>query len=129
MKPMGMRLVRWLGRWAGTGLWVAVLAPALALVPAAVLDRGPGGTVRATLLPLALAAFDPFLWDCTRNSVAVAVVVAFGSLVLGTALARIIVRWRFWGRPALAALTLAPLVISPLFVAIGLRRLAGPALD
>ncbi len=40
---MGMYIVRWLGRWAGTGLWVAVLAPALALVPAAVLDRGAGG--------------------------------------------------------------------------------------
>src|SRR3954470_13401555 len=89
MNLMVMRVVRWLGRWAGTGLWVAVLAPAVALLPATVLDRGPGGAVRATLLPLALAALDPFLWDCVRNSVIAALVVASGSLVLGTALARV----------------------------------------
>ncbi|MEA2633050.1 MAG: hypothetical protein QOE66_3269 [Chloroflexota bacterium] len=124
---MVMRVVRWLGRWAGTGLWVAVLAPALALLPAAVLDRGPGGAVRPTLLPLALAALDPFLWDCARNSVVVAVVVASGSLVLGTGLARAGVRWRFWGRPVLGALLLAPLAVPPLFGAIGLRWLAAPA--
>jgi len=122
---MGMRILRWLGRWAGTGLWVAVLAPALALVPAAVLDRGAGGAVRPTLFPLALAALDPFLWDCARNSVAVALCVTLGSLVLGIGLARVVVRWRFWGRPVLAALTLAPLVVPPLLGAIGLRRLAG----
>jgi iron(III) transport system permease protein len=122
---MGMRLLRWLGRWAGTGLWVAVLAPALALVPAAVLDRGAGGTVRPTLFPLALAALDPFLWESARNSVAVALCVTLGSLVLGISLARVAVRWRFWGRPVLAALTLAPLVVPPIFGAIGLRRLAG----
>jgi iron(III) transport system permease protein len=122
---MGMRILRWLGRWAGTGLWVAALAPAFALVPAAVLDRGAGGTVRPTLFPLALAALDPFLWDCARNSVTVALCVSLGSLVLGIGLARIVVRWRFWGRPVLAALTLAPVVVPPLFGAIGLRRLAG----
>src|SRR3954453_5042128 len=126
MKMMGMRVVRWLGRWAGTGLWVAVLAPARALLPAAVLDRGPRGEVRPTLLPLALAALDPFLWDCVRNSVVVGLVAAAGSLVLGTALARAHVRLRFWGRPALSSLFLAPLAIPPLFGAIGLRRLAAP---
>ena len=41
-----MRFGRGLALWAGTGLWVAVLAPALALVPAAMLDRGPDGTAR-----------------------------------------------------------------------------------
>jgi ABC-type Fe3+ transport system permease subunit len=123
---MVLRVFRWLLRWAGTGLWVVVLAPALALLPAAVLDRGPGGSVRPTLFPLALAALDPFLWDCVRNSVVVALIVAAGSLVLGTGLARAHVRWRFWGRPALTALVLAPLAISPLFGAIGLRQLAVP---
>lgn len=120
-----MRVVRWLGRWAGTGLWVAVLAPALALLPAAFLDRGPGGNVRLTLLPMALAALDPLLWECARNSVVAASLIAAGSMVLGTALARVGVRRRFWGRPALTALTLAPLVVPPLFLAIGVRRLAG----
>src|SRR5436305_12685997 len=108
---MGMRVIRWLGRWAGTGLWVAVLAPALALVPAAVLDRGPEGTVRPSLLPLALAALDPFLWDCLRNSVVLALLVTLGALVLGTALARVNVRTGFWGRPVLAAVTVAALVV------------------
>src|SRR3954463_3453574 len=126
---MGMRLVRWLGRWAGTGLWVAVLAPALALLPAAVLDRGPGGAARPTLLPLALAALDPFLWACAWNSAVVALVVALGSLWLGAGPAPRGVRRRFWGRPALIALALAPLAVPPLFGAIGLRRLAVPSLD
>jgi iron(III) transport system permease protein len=121
---MGMRVVRGLARWAGTGLWVAVLAPALALLPAAVLDRGPEGTVRPSVFPLALAALDPFVWECVRNSGTAALVVALGSLVLGTVLARIIVRCRFWGRAVLAGLLLAPLVVPPLFGAIGLRRLA-----
>jgi ABC-type Fe3+ transport system permease subunit len=123
---MGMRVIRWLGRWAGTGLWVVVLAPALALLPAAVLDRGPGGTVRPTLFPMALSALDPLLWDCVRNSVTVAVIVAVGSVVLGTALAHVGVRWRFWGRPVLTALAIALLAVPPLFGAIGLRRLAAP---
>jgi iron(III) transport system permease protein len=122
---MGMRVIRWLGRWAGTGLWVAVLAPTLALLPAAVLDRGPDGTVRASLFPMALAGLDPFVWECVRNSVAAALIVALASLLLGTGLARITVRWWFWGRPVLAGLMLAPLVVPPLFGAIGLRRLVG----
>jgi iron(III) transport system permease protein len=122
---IGMRVVRGLARWAGTGLWVAVLAPALALLPAALLDRGPEGTVRPSVFPLALAALDPFVWDCVRNSATAALVVALGSLVLGTVLARVTVRWRFWGRPVLAGLMLAPLVVPPLFGAIGLRRLVG----
>jgi iron(III) transport system permease protein len=124
MKPMGMRVARWLLRWAGTGLWVAVLAPALALLPAAVLDRGPeGGTVRPSLFPLALVVLDPLVWECVRNSAAMALGVALGSLVLGTGLARLVGRWRFWGRPILSALVVAPLVVPPFFGALGLRRL------
>jgi iron(III) transport system permease protein len=125
MMLMGMWVVRGLARWAGTGLWVAVLAPALALLPAALLDRGPEGTVRPSVFPLALAALDPFVWDCVRNSATAALVVALGSLVLGTLVARMTVRWRFWGRPVLAGLMLAPLVVPPFFGAIGLRQLVG----
>ena len=80
--------------------------------PADAVSPGAGG---ARSLSLGLRA----------NSVAVALCVTLGSLVLGIGLARIVVRWRFWGRPVLAALTLAPLVVPPLFGAIGLRRLAG----
>jgi ABC-type Fe3+ transport system permease subunit len=124
--PMVRRVVGWLGLWAGTGLWVVTLAPALALVPAAVLDRGPGGTARVSLFPLALTVLDPLVWDCVWNSVAVALVVAAGSLALGSGLARVCEHWRFSGRPVLWALTLAPLAVPPLVLALGLRGWAGP---
>src|SRR4051794_18770428 len=123
---MEMRVVRWLGRWAGTGLWVAVLAPSLALLPAAVLDRGPGGGVRLTAFPLGLSALHPFLWECARNSAGVALLVAGMSLWLGTALASSVVRRRYWGRPLLGWLWFAPLAFTPAFAAIGLRGLMSP---
>lgn len=109
-----------------TGLWLVALMPASGLIAAAVLDRGPTGVVRVSAFPMALAVWDPFVWDCLWNSVAVAGVVAMGSLVVGVSLARIVARWRFWGRTPLAALTLAPLVVPPVFGAIGLRGLLGP---
>ena len=118
-----MGWLRGLGRLAGIGLWIVVLAPALALAPAAFLDRGPGGSARPTVFPLALVTLDPVVWDCVWNSLAVAAVVASGSLVAGVGLARALVRWRFRGRMPLAALALATLVIPPLFEAMGLRRL------
>jgi iron(III) transport system permease protein len=122
-----MGFVRRLGRWVGTALGVVVLAQAVALAPAALLDRGPGGDVRATLFPAALAAFDPFLWDCARNSLVAAVAVTFGSLVLGVGLAWVVVRWRFWGRAPLTALVLAAVVVPPAFSALGLRMVFGPS--
>ena len=75
---------------------------------------------------MALAVWDPFVWDCLWNSVAVAGVVAIGSLALGVGLARVVARWRFWGRTPLAALGFAPVVVPPVFGAIGLRGLLGP---
>ncbi|MBV8606620.1 MAG: ABC transporter permease subunit [Singulisphaera sp.] len=118
-----MGWLRGLGRGAGIGLWIVVLAPALALAPAAFLDRGPGRSARPTVFPLALVTLDPVVWDCVWNSLTVATVVASGSLVAGVGLARALVRWRFRGRTPLAALALATLVIPPLFEAMGLRRL------
>lgn len=124
-----MGFLRGLGRWAGMGLWLVVLAPALALVPAAVLDRGPAGEVRASVFPLALGALDPFVWDCLRNSLAVAVAVSAGSLALGVHLARLVVLRRFWGRIPLAALAIAPAVVPPLIGALGMRALFGARLE
>ncbi len=121
-----MDSIRGLGRGATTGLWLVALIPAMGLIAAAVLDRGPTGDVRASAFPMALAVWDPFVWDCLWNSVAVASIVAMGSLVVGIGLARIVARWRFWGRTPLAALTFAPLVVPPVFGAIGLRGLLGP---
>ena len=120
-----MGLTRWVGRWAGTGLWFVVLAPALALVPAAFLDRGPDGAVHPTLLPVALTALDPFVWDAVRNSVTLAAAVAAAAMVIGVGLARAMVRARFWGRPVLAAVGVAPLVIPSVVTALGLRLALG----
>jgi iron(III) transport system permease protein len=103
-------------------LLVAV-APTLALIAACVVDRGPTGTVRISVFPVALTVLDPFIWDCLANSAAVSSVVAPISLVLGVSLARIVARWRFWGRWPLALIAWAPLVIPPLFSAIGLKHL------
>lgn len=118
--------IRILGRWGGAMLWAVALAPALALAPAAVFDRGPGGTVRASLFPAALVALDPFVWECARNSLAVAVAVTIAARVVGVGLARVAVRWRFWGRAPLVALACAGMVVPPAFGAVGLGRLFGP---
>ena len=122
----GMDSIRGLGRGATTAIWLVALILASGLIAAAVLDRGPTGVVRLSAFPMALAVWDPFVWDCLWNSVAVASVVAMGSLAVGIGLARIVAGRRFWGRTPLAALTLAPLVVSPVFGAIGLRGLLGP---
>jgi iron(III) transport system permease protein len=125
-KMMGMRLLRWLERWAGTALWVVVLAPALAVLPSAVLDRGPGGSVRWTLFPAALVVLDPFVREVVRNSLVMATLVTGVSLILGVGLARGLFRTRFWGRPVLSALGVAPLVVPSVVAALGLRLAFGP---
>lgn len=120
-----MGLLRRAGRVAGFALWLILLAPVLALVPAAFVDQGPGGQIRPTVFPFALAVLDPFVRLASLNSLLAAVTVTFGSLVLGVGLARVVTGWRFWGRGPLAALALAPVVVSPLFTAFGLRMLFG----
>lgn len=120
-----MGLIRRAARVAGLSLWFILLFPILALVPAAFVDQGPGGAVRPTLFPFALATLDPFVRTASLNSLLGASVVAVGSLVLGVGLARVLTGWRFWGRGLLAPLALASVVVSPLFVALGLRMLFG----
>jgi len=111
------------------GLWLLVPTIALGLLPAAVLDRGPSGEVRPTLFPFALVALDPFVWDCVRNSLAVATIVSFLSWILGVNLARLVTRRRFWGRPLLVAIAVAPLVVPPVVGALGLRLMFGSWLE
>ncbi len=98
------------------------LAPVLAILPAAVLDVGPEpeSRIRFSLFPLALAALDPLVWTCVWNSLAVACIVALGSLVIGVAVGGLVTVFRFWGRPALAALIIAPAIVSPAFLALGI---------
>lgn len=124
-----MGLFRRLARAMALIVGLVLLAPAVALVPAAVLDRGPGGEARLTLFPAALGVFDPFVWACVRNSLAAAAVVTAGSLAAGVALGQVVARWRFWGRAPLAALVVAPLGVSPLVSALGVRWLVGPRFE
>ncbi len=107
---------------AGAWVWL----PVLALVPAGLMDRGPGGEVRFGVFPAASAALDPWVWDCAWNSLAVAAGVTLGARVAGVGLARVAARWRFWGRPPLAVLAAAGLAAPPAFSALGLRDWFGP---
>ena len=81
-------LIEGLAPGADAGLWLVLLTPALALLPASLVDRGPSGTPRVTLFPAAVVALDPFVWESFENSLAMATVVTGVSLVLGVALAR-----------------------------------------
>src|SRR5208337_3479645 len=116
--------------WATTSvLGLVLLAPILALLPAAVLDIGPAPEARTrfSVFPLALAALDPLIWTSLWNSVAAAVIVAVGSLVIGVALGGVAARLRFWGRPVLSASITAPAVVAPALFALGLLGLFDPS--
>lgn len=115
-----MNARRGLTRVAGFVAWTIALAPIVGLIAAAVLDRGPDGSSRFTVFPLALGMLDPYVWDCLRGSLAMAVLTTAASRVLGVGLARLAVRWRFWGRSVLLALASAGLVSPPAFLALGL---------
>ena len=120
-----MGWLRSVGRLAGAGLWALALAPVLTLPAAAVLDRSPDGAPRASLFPAALAALDPYTWDCARNSLLVAAAVTLAARFVGVGLARLACRRRFLGRPLLSALACSGLVVPPAFGAVGLRALFG----
>ncbi|HEY2154402.1 MAG TPA: hypothetical protein VGH33_02145, partial [Isosphaeraceae bacterium] len=120
--------LRRLARLAATAVVVLLGLPVALLIPAAILDQGPSGGVRASLFPMALTLWDPFVWACARNSLIVAAIVAGVSLPIGVALARAVGPWRFWGRPPLAALAWLPLAMSPAVAAVGLWHLLPPGI-
>ena len=122
-------LKRAISRATTSVLGLVLLAPVLALLPAAVLDIGPEPEARTrfSVFPLALAALDPLIWTSLWNSVAVAVIVAVGSLVIGVTLGGVVARFRFWGRPVLSALITAPAVVAPALFALGILGLFDPA--
>ena len=120
-----MKRVRGLGHVTGMLARVVVLAPIVALIPTSFLDRGPGGLCRLSFFPLAVAALDPHIWECFRNSILMALAVTLASRFLGVGIADIVTRRRFWGRPVLAVLVCAGLASPPAFLAIGLRSLIG----
>ena len=116
-------LRRGLGWIAWACATALVVGPALALVPASLLDRGPDGSVRLAWIGPALVIGDPFVRDCVQRSLVAAVLVATGSGTIGVALGRVVGRWRFWGRRPLAALAWASMAATPPLAAIGLRSL------
>ncbi len=120
-----MRRSERLGRWFGAALVLPILAPVVVLLIAALTDRGPDGAVRFSLFPAVLTLYDPLVLDSLTTSLVVAGLVGVVALVVGVPLGRIVARWRFWGRRPLAALVCAPVVIPPLFSALGLRLLMG----
>ncbi len=122
----GMGGLRALVRVAGVGLLAALVLPGLAPWAAAILDRRAGGeAARPSLFPIALAALDPFVWRCARNSAAMAVLVAAGSAAVGVSLGMLAGLRRFWGRPALAALAITPMAAGPLLIASGVELVVG----
>ena len=74
------RVLRRLARIAAIATVALIGLPVALLVPAAVFDQGPTGAVRASLFPMALTLWDPFVWTCARNSLIVAAIVAAVSL-------------------------------------------------
>jgi ABC-type Fe3+ transport system permease subunit len=119
-------LKRGIARVFGWVLRFVVLAPIASLLLATILDEGPEHGVRLTLFPVALAVFDPLVWTSLWNSLAVAIVVAVVSILIGVRLGLLISRERFWSRPLLGALVIAPGVISPGFLALGMLGLFPP---
>ena len=110
--------------WAvGMALRLIALAPLVAIVPAAMLDSGPGSRVRFSLFPLVLTAYDPFVWTCLWNGIVLAAAVSIGATFIGVRLGWVLARTAFWTRPLLASLTIASAVVPPAFLALGLLHL------
>jgi ABC-type Fe3+ transport system permease subunit len=120
-----MRFPRGLGRVLGGCLLVVLLLPGLAAVPSALLDRGPDGSMRVSVFPLALAVFDPFVWTCVRNSLLAASAIAGLSMVLGVGLGWIAGLGRSWAGAPLRALLVLPLAAGPVLIAASIAWAVG----
>ena len=112
-------------RAVGVVLILIVAAPALAIAPAQVVDRGPGGEARSSAFPAALVLFDPLVWRCVRNSVAVAALVAVLATAIGATLGILLGRRRFWGRGPLGLIALTPLAAGPIWTTPGVLAWVG----
>lgn len=121
------RALRPIARGLGLLLLGVLVAPVLAPGPAAIIDRGSAGIPRFGLFPLALAVFDPTVYDSAWNSLLAAGIATVASTFLGLAVGRALSRWSFWGRRSLRALAVLPLAMTPGLAAIGLSHGLGPA--
>jgi ABC-type Fe3+ transport system permease subunit len=107
-------------------LGLLVLAPLLALVPAALMDAGPDARVRLSIFPPALAVYDPFVWTCVGHGLVLGATVAISAVLVGVSLGRILAGHRSWTRALLEWLVVAPAVAPPAFLALGLLGLFPP---
>ena len=115
-----MFVFRWMRSVMRAFLGFLTVAPIVALLLAAFLDRGPAGEVRLSFFPAALLTLNPFVWTCARNSVIFAVVVTSTALIAGVILASILGGLRAWGRRFVGTLTALFLAASPMVLALGL---------
>lgn len=74
---------------------------------------------------VSLTPHNPFLWECLRNSLLLAIATTLATTVVCLPLAYWFTRYRFAGRTALASMMLVPLIIPPFVGAIGTERLLG----
>jgi iron(III) transport system permease protein len=81
-------------------------------------------TERADSFPFVrIVPNSPTLWECLRNSLALAVLSTLATTLLCLPLAYWFTRYRFRGRAWLSTLLLVPLIVPPFVGAIGLERL------
>ncbi len=106
-------------------LGLLTIVPVVALVLSVFVDRGPAGEASLSFFPMALAALDPFVWTCARNSVIFAGVVTAASLIVGVGLGCLVSRLRFWGRAILRGAVASLLAAPPLVLALGLVGIWG----
>jgi ABC-type spermidine/putrescine transport system permease subunit II len=86
-------------------------------------DRSAAGSPRLALFPAALTLFDPYIWECFRNSLVIAVATAALALVWGVVLGWMIARFRPTPlRPILGAFA-ALSVMPPIVLVAGLTFL------
>lgn len=68
---------------------------------------------------------NPFLWECLRNSLLIALASTIATSLVCLPLAYWFTRFRFVGQTALASLLLVPLILPPFVGAIGMERFLG----
>ena len=104
------------------GAAIVYLAAMVALPVAAVITRGFG----EGLAPFQDAMAIPYAWDAIRLTLITSATAALINAVMGTALAYVLVRYRFPGRQLLSSLVDLPLAIPTLVTGLMIVALYGP---
>jgi sulfate transport system permease protein len=104
------------------GAAVVYLGAMVALPVAAVITRGFGDGLSTFRTAMAV----PGAWDAVRLTLITSTLAALINAVFGTALAYILVRYRFPGRRLLSSVVDLPLAIPTLVTGVMIRALYGP---